>query len=203
MYSFFGYIGIWYLWCIPMYPECMVLCTYIGNVRFRALPMYCYFGFSRRYIGIEISMPIPMYVGPNLSIIYIGMGQHRLFPMYRQISPFKNTSEFRVFIQSRCISINFPRLYFHPLEVYPRASQPHLNFPRCCLYSLVGYSRASGSLWFARRCASDGIMWHRGLLKLIDFEGWIHRDCYYLYDSDVFLYFSDMNSLFSVEFVNP
>ena len=57
-----------------MYLECAVLGTYIGNVRVRALPMYCYSGFSRRYIGIEISMPIPMYVGPNLSIIYIGMG---------------------------------------------------------------------------------------------------------------------------------
>ena len=46
-------------------------------------------------------------------------------------------------------------------------------------------------------------MWQRGLLKLIDFEGCIHRDCDYLYDSDVFLSFSGMNSLFSVEFVNP
>ena len=46
-------------------------------------------------------------------------------------------------------------------------------------------------------------MWQRGLLILTDFEGWIHRDCYYLYDSDVFLSFSDMNSLFSVEFINP
>ena len=127
-----------------MYPECVVFGTYIGNARLRAFPMYCYSSFSRRYIGMENSTPIPMYGSPNLNTIYIGMGQYRRFPMYRQIQPFKNTSEFRVFIQSRCISINFPRLYFHPLEVYPRASQPHLNFPRCCLYSLVGYSRASG-----------------------------------------------------------
>ena len=122
----------------------MVLCTYIGNARFMAFPMYYYSGFSRRYIGIEMSMPIPMYVGPNLSKIYIGMVQYRPFPMYRQISPFKNTSEFRVFIQSRCISINFPRLYFHPLEVYPRANQPHLNFPRLYPHPLAEYSRASG-----------------------------------------------------------
>ena len=74
MYSFFGYIGIAYFCWIPMYPECMVFGTYIGNVRFRAFPMYCYFGFSRRYIGIEISIPIPMYGGSNPSWIYIGMG---------------------------------------------------------------------------------------------------------------------------------
>ena len=126
-----------------MYLDCMVLCTYIGNARLRAFPMYCYSGSSMRYIGIEISMPIPMYVGPNLSTIYIGMGQYRSFPMYRQILPKQNTSEFRVFIQSRCISINFPRLYFHPLEVYSRANQPHFNFPRCCLYSLAVYPRAN------------------------------------------------------------
>ena len=41
-------------------------------------------------------------------------------------------------------------------------------------------------LRFARRFASDGIMWQRGLLKLIDFEGWIHRDCLILWSSDVF-----------------
>ena len=29
-------------------------------------------------------------------------------------------------------------------------------------------------------------MWHRGLLKLIDFEGWIHRDCLFLWSFDVF-----------------
>ena len=46
-------------------------------------------------------------------------------------------------------------------------------------------------------------MWQRGLLKLIVFEGWIHRDCLVLGNSDVFLSFSDMNSLCSVEFVNP
>ncbi len=151
----------------------MVLCTYIGNARFRVFPMYCYSGFSRRYIGIEISMPIPMYVGPNLYIIYIGMGQHRLFPMYRQISPFKNTSEFRVFIQSRCISINFPRLYFHPLATYSRASENH--------YDLRGDSPGAGD------------MWQRGLLKLIDFEGWIHRNCLILGSSDVFFFLIHRN----------
>ena len=57
-----------------MYMEYMVLCTYIGNARLRAFPMYYYPGFSRRYIGIEISIPIPMYGVSNLSIIYIGMG---------------------------------------------------------------------------------------------------------------------------------
>ena len=50
------------------------LCTYIGNARFRAFPMYYCTSFSRRYIGIEIAMPIPMYGGPNPSIKYIGMG---------------------------------------------------------------------------------------------------------------------------------
>ena len=29
-------------------------------------------------------------------------------------------------------------------------------------------------------------MWQRGLLILIDFEGWIHRDCLFLWSSDVF-----------------
>ena len=57
-----------------MYPEYMVFGTYIGNVRCRAFPMYCYSSFSRRYIGIKISIPIPMYGVSNLSIIYIGMG---------------------------------------------------------------------------------------------------------------------------------
>ena len=31
-------------------------------------------------------------------------------------------------------------------------------------------------------------MWQRGLLKLIDFEGWIHRDCLFLWSFDVFHY---------------
>ena len=97
--------------------------------RLRAFPMYYCTSFSRRYIGIEISMPIPMYGGPNLSIIYIGMGQYRPSPMYRQKLPKQNTSEFRVFTQSRCISINFPRLYFHSLEAYSRASrQKHTKY---------------------------------------------------------------------------
>ena len=121
----------------------MVLCTYIGNVRFRAFPMYYCISFNRRYIGIEISIPIPMYVCPNLSIIYIGMGQYRPFPMYRQISPSQNTSEFRVFIQSRCISINFPRCYSHPFAAYSRANQPHLNFPRLYFHPLAVYPRAN------------------------------------------------------------
>ena len=127
-----------------MYLECMVLCTYIGNARLRAFPMYYYSGFSRRYIGIEISMPIPMYVGPNLSIIYIGMGQYRLPPMYRQKLPKQNTSELRGFIQSRCITINFPRVHIHLLVTYSRANQLHFNFPRIYLLSLAVYSRASG-----------------------------------------------------------
>ena len=31
-------------------------------------------------------------------------------------------------------------------------------------------------------------MWQRGLLILIDFEGWIHRDCLIFWSSDVFHY---------------
>ena len=31
-------------------------------------------------------------------------------------------------------------------------------------------------------------MWQRGLLILIDFEGWIHRNCLVLGSSDVFHY---------------
>ena len=124
MYSFLGYIGIKYFRGIPMYLEYMVLCTYIGNARLRAFPMYYCTSFRRRYIGIEISKPIPMYVGSNLNKIYIGMGQYRPSPMYRQKLPKQNTSEFRVFIQSRCISINFPRIYLHSLAAYSRASRP-------------------------------------------------------------------------------
>ena len=105
-----------------MYPECMISGTYIGNARFRACPMYYCTSFSRRYIGIEFSMPIPMYGSSNLSKIYIGMGQHGSFPMYRQISPKQNTSEFNNFIQSRCILINFTRLYLPSLAVYPRVA---------------------------------------------------------------------------------
>ena len=117
MYTFGGYIGIWYSCWIPMYPECMVFGTYIGNARVRAFPMYYYSSFSRRYIGIEISKPIPMYEGPNLAIIYIGMGQHKSFPMYRLKLPKQNTSEFRVFIQSRCIQI-ISREYTRILSQY-------------------------------------------------------------------------------------
>ena len=72
------------------------------------------------------------------------MGQISTIPMYRQKFPKQNTSEFQVFIQSRCISINFPRLYIHLLATHFRANQPHFNFPRIYLLSLAGYSRASG-----------------------------------------------------------
>ena len=95
-----------------------------------AFPMYCYSSFNRRYIGIEISMPIPMYGSPNLSKRYIGMGQYRLFPMYRPKLPKQNTSEFQVFTQSRCISINFPRVYLFAFAAYSRASRLQFNFPR-------------------------------------------------------------------------
>ena len=88
-----------------MYLEYMVLCTYIGNARLRAFPMYYCTSFSRRYIGIEISMPIPMYGGSNLSRIYIGMGQYRLFPMYRQKLPKQNTSETQKTQQFRCMDL--------------------------------------------------------------------------------------------------
>ena len=117
------------------------------------------------------------------------MGQYRPFPMYRQISTYQNTSEFIVFSQSRCIPINFPRCYLHPHAVYSRANQPHLNFPRCCLYSLVGYFRASGDHYDLRGDLLGALcMWQRGLLKLIDFEGWIHRNCLLLWSSDVFFF---------------
>ena len=89
---------------------------------FRAFPMYYYTGFSRRYIGIENPMPIPMYALQNSGRTYIGMGQYRLFPMYRQISPKQNTSEFNTFFQSRCILINFTRLYLPSLAGYPRVA---------------------------------------------------------------------------------
>ena len=39
-------------------------------------------------------------------------------------------------------------------------------------------------------------MWHRGLLKLIDFEGWIHRDCLFLWSSDVFFFKIHRNLMF-------
>ena len=70
---------------------------------------------------------------------------------------------------------------------------------------LLGFFGGSDVFHYDLRGDSLGAlsMWQRGLLILTDFEGWIHRDCYYLYDSDVFLSFSDMNSLFSVEFINP
>ena len=106
-----------------MYLECMISGTYIGNARFRACPMYYCTSFSRRYIGIEISMPIPMYALQNPGRIYIGMDQCRPFPMYRLKSPKQNTSEFQVSTQSRCISLNFPRIYCHPLVAYSRASR--------------------------------------------------------------------------------
>ena len=102
-----------------MYLECVVSGTYIGNARVRAFPMYCYSSFSRRYIGIKNSMPIPMYGGPNLYIKYIGMGQSRLFPMYRQKLPKQNTSEFRVFIQSRCIQIISREYTYIPSQYIP------------------------------------------------------------------------------------
>ena len=120
----------------PMYLKSEVYWKYIGNRKYFLIPMYYHYINESWYIGIEISMPIPMYGGSNLSRIYIGMGQYRLFPMYRQKLPKQNTSEFRVFIQSRCIPINFPRFYSLFLEVYPRANQPHFNFPRIYLHPL-------------------------------------------------------------------
>ena len=39
-------------------------------------------------------------------------------------------------------------------------------------------------------------MWQRGLLKLIDFEGWIHRDCLFLWSSDVFFFKIHRNLMF-------
>ena len=39
-------------------------------------------------------------------------------------------------------------------------------------------------------------MWHRGLLNLIDFEGWIHRDCLFLWSFDVFFFWIHRNLMF-------
>ena len=39
-------------------------------------------------------------------------------------------------------------------------------------------------------------MWQRGLLNLIDFEGWIHRDCLILWSSDVFFFGIHRNLIF-------
>ena len=39
-------------------------------------------------------------------------------------------------------------------------------------------------------------MWQRGLLNLIDFEGWIHRDCLLLWSSDVFFFWIHRNLIF-------
>ena len=49
-----------------------------------------------------------------------------------------HTSETQFFFKSRCISINFPRIYLHPLAAYSRASHPYFNFPRfsCLTYGL-------------------------------------------------------------------
>ena len=60
---------------------------------------------------------------------YIGIQQLMAFPMYRPKLPKQNTSEFQVFTQSRCISLNFPRVYLHFLAVYPRAGrQKHTKY---------------------------------------------------------------------------
>ena len=112
-----------------MYPECMVFGTYIGDARFRAIPMYGDPSFSRRYIGIKISMPIPMYEGPISSKKYIGMGKYRPFPMYRLKSPNIAKTKYIGIQQFHPIPmyfINFPRIYPLSLAVYPRASQPQL-----------------------------------------------------------------------------
>ena len=39
-------------------------------------------------------------------------------------------------------------------------------------------------------------MWQRGLLNLIDYEGWIHRDCLILWSSDVFFFGIHRNLIF-------
>ena len=39
-------------------------------------------------------------------------------------------------------------------------------------------------------------MSQRGLLKSIDFEGWIHRDCLFLWSSDVFFFWIHRNLVF-------
>ena len=87
---------------------------------------------------------------------------------------------------------------------------------------MLGFFGGSDVFHYDLRGDSLGVlsMWQRGLLNLIDYEGWIHRDCLILWSSDVFFFlihrnlvflmhpdvflsFSDMNSLFSVEFINP
>ena len=125
------------------------------------------------------------------------MGQISTITMYRQKFPKQNTSEFQVFIQSRCISINFPRLYIHLLATYSRANQPHFNFPRIYLLSLAVYSRASGVHYDLRGDSLWALsMWQRGLLNLIDFEGWIHRNCLFLWSYDVFFLGIHRNLMF-------
>ena len=43
-------------------------------------------------------------------------------------------------------------------------------------------------------------MWQRGLLNLINFEGWIHRDCLILWSFDVFFFWIHRNL---VSLLNP
>ena len=46
-------------------------------------------------------------------------------------------------------------------------------------------------MYFTLICAEirlEGSMWQRGLLNLINFEGWMHRDCLILWSFDVFHY---------------
>ena len=53
---------------------------------------------------------------------WANIGLFRCIASNRQISPKQNTSEFNNFIQSRCILINFTRLYLPSLAVYPRVT---------------------------------------------------------------------------------
>ena len=116
-----------------MYPECMIFGTYIGDARFRAIPMYGDPSFSRRYIGIENSMPIPMYEGPIPSKKYIGMGKYRPFPMYRLKSP--NIAKTKHIGIQHIIAI--PMYFINYLRFYllSRAVFMSCILPRCSGYA--------------------------------------------------------------------
>ena len=91
-----GWANIDHLRCIAKYCQNKIH----RNFRFSSNPDVSQL-ISREYTYI-LSQPTPAQAGQNK----------------------QNTSEFRVFIQSRCISINFPRIYLNSLAVYPRASRP-------------------------------------------------------------------------------
>ena len=63
---------------------------------------------------------------------------------------------------------------------------------------LLGFFGGSDVFHYDLRGDSLGAlsMWQRGLLNLIDYEGWIHRDCLILWSSDVFFFLIHRNLVF-------